>query len=255
MRGVTTVEGRERVEGLGRWSKLGVGAFVLALHLVGIALLVRAFAPQLVASVARQVSDGLSVVVVTPQPSPSPEPQPSPQQAAPEPEGAAAPAGKKATPREVTAPEPKVVLAKEAAPKVASTGSANSSGARDEGEGTGAGGIGSGTGAGAGGSGSGGGGATRPVKIAGDINSAKDYPRESRDLRIGSEVIVALTVGTDGRVKSCRISRASPDPDADRITCRLATERFRFRPAMDAAGRTVESVYGWRQRWFYPGHD
>ena len=65
--------------------------------------------------------------------------------------------------------------------------------------------------------------------------------------------MIALTVGTDGRVKGCRIVRPSPDPEADAITCRLATERFRFRPARDRNGEPVESVYGWRQSWFSKG--
>jgi hypothetical protein len=62
--------------------------------------------------------------------------------------------------------------------------------------------AGNGTGSGNGGQGQGGGGAvTKAVKIAGDINSARDYPRETRDQHIGDSVTVALTVGTDGRVK------------------------------------------------------
>jgi protein TonB len=90
------------------------------------------------------------------------------------------------------------------------------------------------------------------VHLSGTISSARDYPAKSRNLRLGSEVTVALTVGIDGRVRGCRVHRPSRDPEADRTTCRLATERFRFRPATDAAGQPVESVYGWRQRWFAP---
>ena len=62
----------------------------------------------------------------------------------------------------------------------------------------------------------------------------------------------ALTVNAEGRVSDCRIVRASRDPEADRITCALATQRFRFQPAHDAAGRPVSGVYGWQQRWFAP---
>jgi protein TonB len=61
-----------------------------------------------------------------------------------------------------------------------------------------------------------------------------------------------LTVGTDGRVRSCRIHKPSPDAEADAITCRLARERFRFRPATDRAGNPIESEFGWQQRWFAP---
>jgi len=225
---------------------MGVAVLVLLLHVVAVLALVRAFAPEFTAKVAETVVSAITVTITTPPPSPTPA-------TTPDKAGAAAPAGRKASPREVAAPVPRVEIAREVAPKVAGTGAADASGARDAGAGTGAGGQGSGTGSGTGGSGQGGGLAARATKIAGDINSARDYPKKTRDLRIDDHVIVALAVGTDGRVKGCRISRASRDAEADRITCRLATERFRFKPALDAAGNPVESVFGWKQRWFYPG--
>jgi len=48
------------------------------------------------------------------------------------------------------------------------------------------------------------------------------------------------------------IHKPSPDAEADAITCRLARERFRFRPATDRAGNPIESEFGWQQRWFAP---
>ncbi len=227
-----------------RGRRLGVAVLVIALHIAAIAGLIRAFAPDLGAMVVEEVAAVLTVTITTP------EPPPPPPASAPEPAGAAAPAGRKATPREVKAPRPKVAIATRAAPSVTGKGNEDASGARNSGDGTGAG----GTGNGAGGDGSGGA-ATKAEKIAGEINSARDYPRGTRDVRIGDHVVVALTVGTDGRVRHCRIVRASRDAEADRITCRLAQERFRFRPAMNAAGQPVESVFGWRQRWYYPGKE
>lgn len=232
-----------------RRTRLGVFAVVAILHVVLIAVLVRAFSPQFAASVVEGVTQAISVTVESPPPAPSP----SPERVAAEPQGAAASAGRKASPRETSAPRARIAVRPTQAPPVVGKGQENASGARAEGQGTGASGQGSGTGAGAGGSGQGGGAAVPPVKIAGDINSARDYPRESRDLRIGTEVIIALTVGTDGLVKGCRVVRPSPDPQAGEITCRLATARFRFRPARDSSGRPVEATYGWRQRWFYRG--
>lgn len=229
-----------------RGTRLGIFVGVAILHIALVAVLVRAFSPQFAASVVREVTQAFMVPVETPPPAPSPT-------VATQPEGAAAPPGRKARPRETSAPKSRIALRPTQAPAVAGKGQENASGAREEGEGTGASGQGSGTGAGAGGSGPGGGAASPPVKIAGDINSARDYPRESRDLRVGTEVIIALTVGADGRVKACRVVRPSPDPHAGEITCRLATARFRFRPAQDSLGRPVEAVYGWRQRWFYRG--
>lgn len=228
--------------------RLGIFALVAALHVVLLAVLVRAFTPQFAASVLEGVRRTVTVSVPA---SPPPEPSPSPSPTEVEAEGAAAPPGRKATPGEAAAPKAKIAIKPTQAPPIAGKGQENASGARGQGQGTGASGEGSGTGSGAGGSGQGGGASRPPVKIAGDINSARDFPRESRELRIGTEVIVALTVGADGLVKACRVVRPSPDPQAGEITCRLATRRFRFRPAQDASGRPIEGVYGWRQRWFY----
>ena len=234
-----------------RGQRFGVGLLVGILHLLAVLALVRAFAPDFTARVADEVVSAFTVTVTTP-PSPTPTPQPSPAQRAPDPAGAAGEAGRKATPRDVAAPKARIVIASRPVPQVAGTGAADSSGARDTGSGTGAGGQGSGTGSGASGSGQGGGGAAKAVKISGDINSTRDYPKKTREQRLGDYVIIALTVGTDGKVKGCRVHRPSRDAEADRITCQLATSRFRFRPATDAAGNPVESIYGWRQRWFAP---
>jgi len=228
-----------------RRARLGAILLVAALHVLAVLALIRAFAPDFTARVTDNVIATFTVTVTAPPPPPKPAPSP-------EPAGAAAPEGRKARPRAAAAPVPKVVLTTRPAPKVAGKGDDIRSGASDRGDGTGAGGTGSGAGSRAGGDGQGGGAASRPVKIAGDINSARDYPKATRAERRGDNVIVALTVGTDGRVAACRVHRPSRDADADRITCRLATERFRFRPATDAAGRPVVGTFGWQQRWFDP---
>ena len=231
-----------------RGTRLRVALLVAALHVALVLALIRAFAPEFTARVADQVLGTFTVTVISPPPAPPP-PAAKP---ADEPAGAAAAAGKRSVAKPVAAPSPRIVIATQPAPPVAGQGQDNSSGARDAGMGTGAGGQGAGTGSGAGGNGQGGGGAAKVVKIAGDINATRDYPAATREQRLGDYVIVALTVGTDGRVKGCRVHRASKDPAADQITCRLATDRFRFRPATDSAGNPVESVYGWQQRWFAP---
>lgn len=179
------------------------------------------------------------------------EPKPTPSPTTPEPAGASGEEGKKARPKPVIA-KARVPSRKENAPPVASTGQDPRSGAAAQGQGTGGGGEGAGTGSGASGNGSGGGLARKAEKIAGDIRSTRDYPVSSQQERIGKRVVILLTVGPDGRVSSCRVYRASGVPEADATTCRLATERFRFRPALDAEGNPVTSSYGWEQRWFAP---
>ena len=226
-----------------------VGAFVLVavLHVLAVVALIRAFAPDFANTAVETVVATFTVAATVPTPTPTPAPPPAPKSGA-----AAVAAGKHAVPRAVMAPQPRQdVPHVTTAPAAASTGIANSSGARNAGSGTGAGGQGSGTDSGGSGNGQGGGGGSKPVKIAGEINSARDYPIASRDLRIGDYVVVWLTVGTDGRPTGCRVKRPSRDPQAGVITCRLAIERFRFKPATGPVGQPVVATFGWRQRWYY----
>lgn len=179
-------------------------------------------------------------------------PLPTPSTPTPALHAAPAPAAASglAVPRAVIAPVPAIRLAQPPAPQVAATGSANTSGLRDEGGGPGAGAAGAGGGNGAGGAGQGGGGSPL-AQIAGSIDSARDYPRAGRDARVGHSALITFTVGIDGRAHDCQVRESSGDPESDAITCRLALERFRFRPATDANGQPVEHMYGWRQKWFW----
>lgn len=229
-----------------RWGTL---VLVALLHLAALAGLVRAFAPEFTAS-AIETATSMVTVTITAPPDPVPEVVPTPDPI-PEPDaGAAADEGRKATPREVVAPSAPLPRP-QPAPRASSTGSANTSGAREQGEGTGAGGTGEGTGSGAAGSGQGGGGGARPLElVSGNINNARDYPRSGREARRNHDVVIELTVGTDGRVSNCRVTDPSPDPEADAITCRLATQRFVFRPRLNANGEPVVGIFRWRQKWF-----
>jgi periplasmic protein TonB len=224
-------------------------AGVALIHVALFYGLIRALAPGAVQTVENSVVAAFSVTVTAPEETPPPPPE-----AEPEPdEGAQGDPGRDAVPAPVAAPVQEVRLREyPPMPRATSTGTAPSSGAQQAGEGTGAAGSGQGTGSGRGGQGRGGIVATRPVKIAGDINAARDFPipEGGRQARFGNSVTVAMTVGTDGRARDCRIVRPSPDPEADAIVCRLALERFVFRPATDEQGNPVPATYGWRQDWF-----
>jgi periplasmic protein TonB len=232
-------------------TRLGLIVLIALIHVAVAFGLVRALAPGVVDTVVENVTSAVFVTVRTTPPAPPPEPT----KPAPRAQGEEGIAAKQATPKAETAPAPKVVIAQKAAPRAAATGADNRSGANAAGAGTGGGDSGGGTGAGGQGSGQGGGAPTKVEKIAGDINSARDYPREGRDLRLGNSVVIAVTVGADGNAKACRVARPSPDPAADRITCDLAMARFRFRPATNSAGQPIEAVYGWQQRWFTKPRD
>ncbi len=221
-----------------RWGTL---ALIVLFHLAALVGLARAFAPDFTSAAIRSAASLVTVTITVP-PEPEPEPSPEPD------EGAAGEEGETATPRESIAP-PAPLPRPSPAPRMASTGTANVSGARETGAETGAGGEGQGTGSGNAGTGAGSG--ARPLeKIAGDINMARDYPRAGREARRNHDVVIELTVGADGRVGACRVTDPSPDPEADAITCRLATQRFVFRPRLDASGTAMVGIYRWRQRWF-----
>lgn len=223
-------------------------AGILLLHLAALYGLARALAPDLAAGVEREVIAAFMVSA------PPPEPPPPPPENRSEPdEGAQGAPGREAVARPVTSPPPKVRVKEDPPlPRAASTGTASRAGGAAEGEGTGAAGTGSGTGSGNRGSGRGGVAVTKPVHISGRIDNARDFPVPpgGRGARRGTQVIVRVIVGTDGRARDCTIYRPSPDPEADRITCSLVESRLGFRPAMDASGNPVAAPFYWRQEWF-----
>jgi protein TonB len=63
---------------------------------------------------------------------------------------------------------------------------------------------------------------------------------------------VRYVVGTDGRVSGCRVTRSSGHAELDATTCRLIEQRFRYRPARDAAGRPVPETVSRTFDWLLP---
>jgi len=110
--------------------------------------------------------------------------------------------------------------------------------------------VGSGAGGGTGGQGFGADddGGTDLVQIAGAIGPS-DYPRDLRDRGIGGRVGMVFTVGTNGRVTSCRITRSSGIPELDALTCRLIQQRFRYRPSTDRFGRPIPDEVEGEHDW------
>ena len=222
-------------------------AGLVLLHIAGLYGLARVFAPDITAAVEEQVASVFTVTITAPADPPPPENQPVPD------EGAQGAPGRDAVAKPVAARPPKVRVKNDAAlPKASSTGTAPRAGAAAAGEGTGAAGSGEGTGSGNGGNGRGGVAVTKPVHISGKIDNARDFPVPpgGREARKGTQVIVRVIVGTDGRARECAVVRPSPDPQADRITCQLVEGRLGFRPAMDANGNPVAAPFYWRQQWF-----
>lgn len=75
-----------------------------------------------------------------------------------------------------------------------------------------------------------------------------DYPDASR--RAGEEGTtgVMVVVGTDGRVKSCTITKSSGFNRLDERACQIAQRRWRFKPATEN-GQAVESEFRTNYRW------
>lgn len=215
---------------------------IVLLHLLALFGLARAFAPEFTASVVESAASMVTVTVRTTEPDAEPSispPQPD--------EGAAGEEGREATAREVVAPE-QPIPRPSPAPRASSTGSANDSGARQQGDGTGAGGTGDGTGSGRRGSGTGGAVAVGPSVRSGELNESRDFPipEGGRQVRFGKSVTVHFTVTVDGRARNCTVASTQVDPATTARVCPLVIERIRFNPATTADGTPVEARYGYR---------
>ncbi|MCX7863423.1 MAG: TonB family protein [Novosphingobium sp.] len=228
--------------------RIVVVAAGLVFHLLLLAFLIRAFAPGFTARVADRVNAVLMVTIATP------ERMPEQMRKAEGVQVATAAPGHERQPATRAAREPRIALAERPVAQASSSGEDPHAGAggTSEGSDTGSDGLGTGTGGAGTGQGTGAGGARALEKIAGDINSTRDYPKATRELRKGGSVTIQMTVGADGRPSNCRIVVPGPDPESDRITCRLAIERFRFRPRTNAEGVAVPGEYRWRQQWWDP---
>lgn len=123
--------------------------------------------------------------------------------------------------------------------------------------GSGAGGVGSGNGSGNGGTGTGDGngdgdgGGSDPELTSGKIGN-KDYPKALREANVSGTTVVDIAVGTENRATGCRVTRSSGNRELDTITCQLAMERFRFKPARNAGGQAVPSHIILEHEWYAP---
>ena len=229
----------------GRQRLLSGGGALLVAAAIGVGL-----SSGLDFDVVRRASEAITAIAI-PKPPPPELPVPDPPMGE-KASGKASAANKQAKAAAVVAPKP--VIRPVAPPPIAAaprpgSGSDSSAGATPTaGPGSGAGGQGDGTGAGGAGSGTGGGG-SKAVLLSGRITD-RDYPRAASRARIGGDVEARFTIERNGRVSGCRVTRSSGDASLDATTCLLIEERFRFKPATNAAGEAVATSYGWRQSWW-----
>lgn len=90
-----------------------------------------------------------------------------------------------------------------------------------------------------------------PRLTAGYITN-NDYPDEAVRRRESGTVVVRLTVNADGSASDCVPVVRSGSALLDQATCRAATGRFRFDPALNAAGQPTRAIYVQTVRWILP---
>jgi len=76
-----------------------------------------------------------------------------------------------------------------------------------------------------------------------------EYPADALRDRAQGLVRVNLRIGTNGRVKGCKVIKSSGHRSLDLATCRNLQVRARFKPATDDAGNAVEDDYEYEMNW------
>jgi protein TonB len=95
----------------------------------------------------------------------------------------------------------------------------------------------------------------RPIVPLERLFRSRDYPRAA--MRAGEEgsVTYRLEVNRTGRVARCTVTRSSGSLSLDMATCRLVSERARFRPARNGMGRRVADIFYGRIIWRLPDEE
>ena len=196
----------------------------------------------------------VAVDLLPPRPTPTPSPTPPPpktKKSAPKGDPGQRNLKNKAT--QIVAIKPPLILVPPPPVVVATTpaniGNATQSGASNRaGPGQGAGNYGDGLGGGGDGGDGDGVAETGPRRIRGRL-AFEDLPQGVLDEGETARVEVRYAVETDGSVTGCRAIRSSGYPPIDTAACRLIERRFRYRPALNRAGRPVRSVVEENHTW------
>lgn len=84
------------------------------------------------------------------------------------------------------------------------------------------------------------------------VITSQDYPRRAIDMHEEGTVKYHLTIGTDGRVKDCKVTESSGYRDLDSLTCQLVQRRSHFQPQVGANGVAVEYAVDGDNKWVVP---
>lgn len=73
--------------------------------------------------------------------------------------------------------------------------------------------------------------------------SSDDYPASAQASGAEGTVQAVLTIGPDGRVTGCSVTRSSGNGSLDSATCSILRRRAKFTPARDSNGNPTSDTY------------
>jgi len=91
--------------------------------------------------------------------------------------------------------------------------------------------------------------AAEPINPLPSLFAVSDYPAAALTQHVQGITDFRLQIGESGRVTKCDIERSSGSAALDEATCQVIIRRSRFRPATNAAGRPVDSIYTGMIHW------
>lgn len=94
--------------------------------------------------------------------------------------------------------------------------------------------------------------AARPGNNPGNWVTQNDYRSSWINRGLTGKVSFKVSVGTNGRVTDCTVTRSSGHSQLDDATCANITRRARFEPARNAQGDTVAGSYASTVEWRIP---
>ncbi|MCP9222311.1 energy transducer TonB [Erythrobacter sp. LQ02-29] len=94
-----------------------------------------------------------------------------------------------------------------------------------------------------------------PARVANDASSwvtQSDYRTSWITREWAGTASFRLSIGTDGKVKQCSITRSTGHAALDDATCALVSKRAKFKPATGSSGAKVAGSYTGSVRWQIP---
>lgn len=92
--------------------------------------------------------------------------------------------------------------------------------------------------------------AAKPINDGGGLwLKPGDYPTAALRGALEGATRFVWAIGTTGRVEACHLVHSSRSAELGAVACRVVTERGRYEPARDAAGRPITSWAGSAINW------